>query len=78
MNGRKFTGKGDYSSNSIFLPAAGTYSEGKVINQGMQGGYWSSTPNGDSEAYGMAIVQSLQQVGSGAHSISYSVRAVLK
>ena len=37
------TGKGDYATNSIFLPAAGYCEEKVVNNQGMQGLYWSST-----------------------------------
>ena len=46
VNGRKFTGKGDYLSNSVFLPAAGTCLDGNVSGQGGNGDYWSSSPGG--------------------------------
>lgn len=44
VKGCRFTGKGDYSSRSIFLPAAG-YSESVGWNRekdGVEGCYWSS------------------------------------
>ena len=41
--GVRFTGKGDYAGNSIFLPAAG-YGEGSYLQvPGATGCYWSST-----------------------------------
>ena len=46
VKGRRFTGKGDYSSRSIFLPAAG-YSVGFAReSDGAVGCYWSSTKSG--------------------------------
>ena len=43
--GRLVTGKGDYASASIFLPAAG-YGRGTGLDDsGSDGRYWSSTPN---------------------------------
>ncbi len=40
--GYKFTGKGDYSGNSIFLPVAG-YGNGSPLHDAGSGGlYWSS------------------------------------
>ena len=42
--GQLVTGKGDYSSRSIFLPAAG-YGDGSGLSYpGSRGFYWSSTP----------------------------------
>lgn len=73
VNGRKFTGKGDYASNSIFLPAAG-YGRG---GQGNTGYYWSSTPEGSEIADYMIFSSASQQVGIDRRSNSYSVRAVL-
>ena len=42
VNGYKITGKGTYSSNSIFLPAAG-YIAGRLNAQGGEGHYWTSS-----------------------------------
>ena len=47
VNGRLVTGRGAFSTKSIFLPAAG-YGDGAYLNlPGSDGGYWSSTPNSD-------------------------------
>ncbi len=44
-NGYLITGKGDYASNSIFIPAAG-YRIGEYLSrEGSNGDYWSSTPD---------------------------------
>ena len=45
VSGSKFTGKGDYSSCSVFLPAAGNCQPDGLRDQGDVGMYWSSTPN---------------------------------
>ncbi len=42
--GYLITGKGDYSGNSIFLPAAGYRSGEGLFFEGSLGYYWSSTP----------------------------------
>ena len=42
VNGYKITGKGTYSSNSIFLPAAG-YIAARLNSQGGEGHYWTSS-----------------------------------
>ena len=42
--GRLVTGKGDYASKSIFLPAAG-YGAGSGIFNSEKGNYWSSSPD---------------------------------
>ena len=42
VNGYKITGKGTYSSNSIFLPAAG-YKAARLNSQGGEGFYWTSS-----------------------------------
>ena len=44
VNGLLCTGKDAYSSNSVFLPAAGYCYGGDVRGQGNYGHYWSSTP----------------------------------
>ena len=42
VNGRKFTGS---NGNSIFIPAAGIYSDGEVYDVGDYGDVWSSSLN---------------------------------
>ena len=79
VNGKKFTGKGDYSSNSVFLPAAGNCVGGNVSGQGNGGYYYSSTPYGSTYAYYLYILSgSSQYVRNTNRFYDYSVRAVLK
>ena len=78
LNGCKFTGKGNYSSNSVFLPAADYCDDGDVYGQGYSGYYWSSTPNGSDNAYLLNFGSGSQYVGDDNRSHGYSVRAVLK
>ena len=77
--GRIFTGKGAYSSNSVFFPAAGYCNKGNVYNQGSNGRFWSSTPSGSDYAYVLYVGSSSQSVTDYMRSRShgYSVRAVL-
>lgn len=42
--GWKFTGKGYYSGDSVFFPAAGYFDCNYVYNDNKYGYYWSSTP----------------------------------
>ena len=77
VNGRKFTGKGDYLSNSVFLPAAGLCIDGSVSGQGSRGDYWSSTPDGSDRAYLLYFYSGGQYVFSHYRHYGYSVRAVL-
>ena len=81
--GRKFTGKTEpYSSNSVFLPAAGCCyknSDGDIEHDsGRDGYYWSSTSNGSNSAYFLYFFESsFQTVDGNARYIGSSVRAVL-
>ncbi len=43
IKGRIFTGKGDYASSSLFLPAAGSFDGTSFYYGGSYGNYWSST-----------------------------------
>ena len=46
VSGRLVKGRGAYSSKSIFLPAAGSgVYETRLLNLGLRGDYWSSTPH---------------------------------
>ena len=45
VNGYVVRGKGDYASNTIFLPCVGTADKTNILDLGLIGGYWSSEPN---------------------------------
>ena len=75
--GRKYTGKGYYASNSVFLPAAGNCYEGSVSGHGDYGDYWSSTPNGSCVACILDFTSDDQDVSSDERDFGCSVRAVL-
>lgn len=46
--GRLVTGKGAFSTKSIFLPTAGNGNDSDLYGPGSYGSYWSSTPSSDS------------------------------
>ena len=71
------TGKGAYSSNSVFLPAAGSCSDGSVGDQGDGGYYWSSTSGGSDDACFLYFDSGSQIVGNYFRDFGFSVRAVL-
>ena len=77
LQGSKFTGKGAYSSNSVFLPATGLCDDGSVGGQGSLGHYWSSTPKGSGFAYNMYFLSGYQSVNIDYRNYGNSVRAVL-
>ena len=78
VNGRKFTGKGAYASNSVFLPAAGYCYGGDAYDQGGKGYYWSSTPNDSYFARLLYFSSGDQYVSDYSfRDYGYSVRAVL-
>ena len=78
VNGYKFTGRDEYSSNSIFLPAAGScHSGGNVAHPSEAGKYWSSTPEGN-DAKSMEYNSIMPFMTYGYRNNGYSVRAVLK
>lgn len=47
VNGYVVSGRGDYASSSIFLPAAGPGRGTSLIDSGSRGVYWSSVPYSD-------------------------------
>ena len=72
--GWRFTGKGDYSSNSIFLPAAG-FDAGRG-RMGAGGSYWSSTERDLYNAWILDFVEGDVCVRYGPCDRGMSVRAV--
>ncbi len=76
-NGLLCTGKGTYSSNSVFFPAASNCIEGGVYEQGYYGYYWSSTPDGSDGAYSLYFDSYSQCVNFFGRCGGCSVRAVL-
>ena len=75
-NGLLCTGKDAYSSNSVFLPAAGYCDDGNVDCQGTFGVYWSSTPESNYEAYLLDFNSRDQFVVNDERRHGFSVRAV--
>lgn len=76
-NGLLCTGKGTYSSNSVFFPAASNCIEDGVNEQGYYGYYWSSTPDGSDGAYSLYFDSYSQCVNFYGRCGGCSVRAVL-
>ncbi len=76
-----FTGKGNYSSNSIFLPAAGYCQETRIggyIYSGGEGHYWSSTPaSGSTNAKYAELADILSMSRDDPRDRGLSVRPVL-
>ncbi len=76
--GGVYTGKTEgYTENSVFFPAAGYYNWGGVYSAGSHGCYWSSTPDGGSNAYRLNFNSSNENVSSDYRNFGFSVRAVL-
>ena len=74
--GWTFTGLGDYSSNSIFLPAAG-YDLGRGREMaGNEGTYWSSVVENPYVAWYLSFREGVVKTDSIAAGNGFSVRAV--
>ncbi len=78
VTGLLCTGKDAYSSNSVFLPAAGYCYKGGDACQVNYGFYWSSTPKDSSLAYYLYFYSGNQSVDQNIRNRGFSVRAVLK
>lgn len=76
IKGIKVNGKGDFSNNSIFLPAAGYGAGGNIWFANEDGHYWSSTPKGD-EQWDLSFFSGIEGVYTAGDGMAYSVRAVL-
>lgn len=77
VKGRIFTGKGDYASHSLFIPATGALRQGTVLLAGKAGLYWASTPNGIKNASTLYITEHVHKVNNTPRDMGCSVRAVL-
>lgn len=77
--GCKFTGRGYYSRNSIFLPAAGAIGNNDVEQWDIYGFYWSSSPApyDNTSACVLGIKDGTQVVITAKRAIFASVRPVL-
>lgn len=77
--GQIFTGKGDYASNSIFLPAAGEHYNDIPPTRGLAGYYRASTPSGSNSAFILYFYLSdaAYVYADDYRFHGYSVRAVL-
>ena len=71
------TGKGDYASKSIFLPAAGLQSSGSTSEDGINGYYWSSNYPDSGNAYCLDFYSDDNNVTFSARSNCFSIRPVL-
>ena len=69
VNGYVVRGRGDYASNSIFLPCAGCGSGTSLDGSGSDVNYWSSVPSSDSNGYSWRLY-----FYSSNHDTSYSYR----
>ncbi len=78
-NGWTFTGKGDYASNSIFLPAAGYFDISNFGSVNVWGLYWSSTPDDTNanNAFRLCFSSGSYLTDSYKRNINFTVRAVL-
>ncbi len=74
--GRKFTSTKEGNSNSIFLPATGYYSDGKLYDAGSWGYYWSSSLYKDDGAWNLYIGNSGMGVYFSDRNYGISVRPV--
>ena len=74
--GYRFTGKGDYSSNSIYLPAAGFTAGRERLLAESNGYYWSSKEKDPNNAWILDIRKDNASVADGPCERGMSVRAV--
>ena len=77
VNGWLCTGKGAYSSNSIFVPAAGYFTGVITINLNTRGRYWSSTPDDEDNSDVLVFASDGIRIEIASRSHGHSVRAVL-
>ena len=72
VNGYVVRGKGDYVSNSIFLPCAGNSYGSSLDLAGLEGDFWSSVPDSDNDyAWGLGVYS--RGLGMGRYSRYYGL-----
>ena len=83
VNGYEVRGKGDYASNSIFLPCSGYGYGTSFYDAGSIGSYWSSVPHSGSSVSWSLYIDFDSEFDSGSHTVrddsriyGYSVRPV--
>ena len=78
VNGYVVCGRGDYASNSIFLPCAGVGDGTSLNHSGSSGGYWSSVPYSDNRyhSWGLYFYSSDHGTSNYFRYIGFSVRPV--
>ena len=74
--GYKFIGKGDYKTDSIFLPAAGYGYGSNIYSDGEDCYYWSSTQLDNDEAYNIECCKTTYSMSYTYKYYGYSVRPV--
>ena len=76
VNGYVVRGRGDYASNSIFLPCAGGGYGTSLTNSGSYGYYWSSVPSSDSYYARLLLFRSGYRYADDYYLYGFSVRPV--
>ena len=77
VNGYIVRGRGDYASNSIFLPCAGYGNGTSLSTSGSYGYYWSSVPDSDNNyAYELYFSSSVHYADNYDRDYGQSVRPV--
>ena len=76
VQGLLVSGVGDYSGNSIFLPATGFGSDGIILMPTSQGFYWSSTHDESSDKAYTIVTRSVSNSASEARFLGLAIRPV--
>ncbi len=77
VKGYVVCGRGDYASDSIFLPATGFVVGNSPTDAGSLGSYWSSVPHsGGSRAWGLGFLADNHLTGCNVRNYGQSVRPV--
>ena len=77
VNGMRLTSKkSGYTSNSIFIPAAGMYDGTTLHLDGIRGRYWSSTFSSSNDAWGLYLGSAESSIYYYSRHFGFTVRAV--
>ena len=64
------------ADNLVFLPAMGSYSDSFIFGVGLSGNYWSSSTNGESQAYCASFGSNNARSITASRDNGYSIRLV--